>query len=413
MNLSCLKNQNRVRPAILRFSDLSIPVAGVPMEVTRTYDSRDKRVGDFGFGWTLGLKNIRVKKSGVLGLKWFEPVSQQFLPNYCVEPTGSHLVTVTFPGNKVLKFQASVTPHCQSVAPITSATLSFTPMPGTHGTLEVLGSADVQVEGSIPGPVDLIGTSGGVDIFNSSVFKFTAEDGTAFIIDQRAGLQSLSDPNGNTLTISAGGIIHSSGKSIVFNRDIAGRITSIVDPNGNSQFYNYDPNGDLISYTDNENNTSTFTYDANHRLLTIHDPRGIQPIRNDYDPDGRLISHTDGFGKVITYLNDIPNRTETVTDRLGHPTVFEYDDRGNVLRKTYARGGVTTFTYDANDNGLTETNALGKTTTYTYDANNHPRASSLGHSGGSILRSFPAGRWSHKVLHRFHRRVRLTIRTIV
>ncbi|HMG75196.1 MAG TPA: PKD domain-containing protein [Pyrinomonadaceae bacterium] len=353
------------------FTDLSIPVAGVPMEVTRTYDSRDKRIGDFGFGWTLGLHNIRVEKSSVIGLKWYETVSQEVFPNYCLEPVGSHAVTVTFPGGKVFKFQPNVAPHCQRNAPITSANISFTAMPGTVGKLEVIGSSDVQIDGSVPGPVNLIGFASGVDIFNSFVFKFTAEDGTAYIIDQRSGLQSLSDPNGNTLTIGAGGIVHSSGKSIVFNRDIVGRITSIVDPNGNSMTYGYDPNGDLVSYTDNENNTSTYTYDANHRLLTIHDPRGIQPIRNDYDPSGRLISHTDGFGKVITYLHDIPNRTETVTDRLGHPTVFEYDDRGNVLRKTDARGGVTSFTYDANDNVLTETNALGKTTTYTYDSNDH------------------------------------------
>jgi RHS repeat-associated protein len=353
------------------FTDLSIPVAGVPMEVTRTYDSRDKRVGDFGFGWTLGLHNIRVEKSSVLGLKWYETVSQEVFPNYCLEPVGSHTVTVTFPGGKVFKFQPSVEPHCQRTVPITTANISFTPMSGTVGRLEVIGSSDVQIDGSVPGPVNLIGFGGGVDIFNSFVFKFTAEDGTAYIIDQRTGLQSLADPNGNTLTIGAGGIVHSSGKSIVFNRDSFGRINSITDPNGNSQFYNYDANGDLVSYTDNENNTSTYSYDSNHRLLTIHDPRGIQPIRNDYDPDGRLISHTDGFGKVITYLHDIPSRTETVTDRLGHPTVFEYDERGNVLRKTDARGGVTSFTYDANDNVLTETNALGKTTTYSYDNNNH------------------------------------------
>src|SRR5207244_7122816 len=95
------------------------------------------------------------------------------------------------------------------------------------------------------------------------------EDGTAYIIDQRSGLQSLSDPNGNTLTIGAGRIVHSSGKSITFNRDSLGRITSITDPNANSQTYTYDANGDLVSYTDNQSNTSTYSYDANHRLLTI------------------------------------------------------------------------------------------------------------------------------------------------
>jgi len=351
------------------FSDLNIPVAGVPMEVTRTYDSRDKRVGAFGFGWTLGLHNIRLEKSGRLGFRWYETVSPELIPNYCLEATGSHLVTVTFPGGKVFKFQAAVTPHCQRFAPVTSGTLTFAPLPGTHGTLEVVGPADFQVEGSIPGPVNLIGFGGGVDIFNSTLFKFTAEDGSAFVIDQRAGLQSIKDTNNNTVTVSAGGIVHSNGKNITFNRDSLDRITAVIDPAGNAQTYSYNAAGDLVSYTDNENNTSTYTYDTTHRLLTIHDPRGIQPIRNDYDAEGRLISHTDGFGKVITYLHEIPGRVETITDRLGHQTQLEYDERGNVLSKTDARGGVTTFSYDGNDNVLTETNALGKTTTYTYDAN--------------------------------------------
>src|SRR5258706_400658 len=349
------------------FTDLNIPVASVPMDVTRTYDSRDKRVGDFGFGWSLGLHNIRLEKSGGLGFKWYETVSQELIPNYCLEATGSHLVTVTFPGGKVFKFQAAVTPHCQRFTAITSGTLTFIPLAGTHGTLEIVGSADFQIDGSVPGPVNLIGFGGGVDIFNSSLFKFTAEDGTAFVIDQRAGLQSIREPNNNTVTVSAGGIIHSNGKSITFNRDALGRISGVVDPAGNTQTYTYDAAGDLVSYTDNENNPSVYAYDANHRLRTIHDPRGIQPIRNDYDAAGRLIRHTDGFGKVIRYPHDIPGRVETITDRLGQHTRFEYDERGNVLSKTDARGGITSFTYDSNDNVLTETNALGKTTTNTYD----------------------------------------------
>ncbi|HSS19125.1 MAG TPA: PKD domain-containing protein [Pyrinomonadaceae bacterium] len=371
-SLSVIVERNlKVGNFTVSFTDLTVPVAGVPMEVTRTYDTRDKRVGDFGFGWTLGLHNIRVEKSSVLGLKWYETVSQEVFPNYCLEAVGSHVVTVTFPGGKVFKFQPTVTPQCQRITPITSANISFAPMTGTVGRLEVVGSSDVQIDGSVPGPVNLIGFGGGVDIFNSFVFKFTAEDGTAYLIDQRSGLQSIADQNGNTVTIGNGGILHSNGKSITFARDGFGRITSITDPNGNSMTYAYDLNGDLVSYTDNENNTSTYTYDANHRLLTIHDPRGIQPIRNDYDAGGRLISHTDGFGKVITYVHDIVGRVESVTDRLGHTMTLEYDERGNIVRKTDARGGVSTFTFDSNDNVLTETNPLNRTTTYTYDANNH------------------------------------------
>src|SRR5204863_3257531 len=114
-----------------------------------------------------------------------------------------------FPGGKIFKFEAAVSPHCQGFAEISGGTLTFKPLSGTHGTLEVVGSADFAVEGSKPGPVHLVSVNGGVDIFNSSLFKFTTEDGTAYIIDQRAGLQSLADTNNNTVTLSAGGIFHS------------------------------------------------------------------------------------------------------------------------------------------------------------------------------------------------------------
>ncbi len=356
------------------FTDLSIPVAGVPMEVTRTYDSRDKRVGDFGFGWTLGLHNIRVEKTGVVGLKWYETVSQEVFPNYCLEPIGSHAVTVTFPGGKVFKFQPNVAPHCQRNAPITSANITFTPMPGTVGKLETVGSSDVQIDGSVPGPVNLIGFGGGVDIFNSFVFKFTAQDGTAYIIDQRSGLQSLSDLNGNTLTIGAGGIAHSSGQSISFVRDGQGRITTITDPAQHSMHYQYDANGNLDTYTDADGNVTKFTYTQDHFLLTIQITSAdgtvtFNPASNSYG-NGRLKEQIDAFHKTISYDHDIANRRETITDRLGNQTVFEYDSAGNVVYVRNPEGGETRRSFDENGNVLTETNPQG-TSTFQYDANDN------------------------------------------
>jgi YD repeat-containing protein len=81
-----------------------------------------------------------------------------------------------------------------------------------------------------------------------------------FIIEQGVGVKSMTDLNGNTLTINSNGVIHSWGKSIVFNRDSEGRITQITDPAGQPMTYSYDANGDLISFSDRETNTSTFTY---------------------------------------------------------------------------------------------------------------------------------------------------------
>ena len=157
-SISVLVDKNfKVGQFQLAFSDMNVPVAGLPIEVIRGYDSRDKRVGDFGVGWQMSLRNARVEKTGVLGLGWHQTVSSGAIPTYCLEPSRPHKVTVAFGDGKVFKFLASTSIHCQQFVPVTSTQLTFTPQPGTHATLEVVGPTDVLVEslGSIPGPVRL------------------------------------------------------------------------------------------------------------------------------------------------------------------------------------------------------------------------------------------------------------------
>jgi hypothetical protein len=89
-------------------------------------------------------------------------------------------------------------------------------MPGTVGKLEIVGPAEFTVEDSIPGLVNMVGMSG-PDIFNASLFKFTAEDGTEYVIDQRMALQSIADTNNNFVTVSASGIAHSNGSTRTIN----------------------------------------------------------------------------------------------------------------------------------------------------------------------------------------------------
>lgn len=62
--------QMKIGNFTLSFTDLSVPVAGVPLEVVRSYDSRVKTKGDFGIGWTLDIKNMRVQESCVPGEYW-------------------------------------------------------------------------------------------------------------------------------------------------------------------------------------------------------------------------------------------------------------------------------------------------------------------------------------------------------
>lgn len=355
----------------LSFTDLSVPVAGLPIEVTRTYDSRDKRTGDFGVGWTLGMKNVRVEKSGVLGLNWEQTVTQGFLPTFCLEPTKAQLVTVTLPDGRVFKFQTALNSQCQLIAPYEFATVGFTQLtgsPGTHGArLVALDGTDVFVAGAAPGEVELLDADT-IDVYNPTRFQLTTAEGFVYVVDQKTGLQQMVDPNGNTVNVTANGLIHSTGKSIAFTRDTLGRITRITDPLGASMTYTYDANGDLVSFKDREDAETTFTYNSSHGLLAFKDPRGIEPARNEYDESGRLVRQIDASGKMMTYSHDLDGRREVITDRLGATIVLEYDAHGNVVRAIDAQGGITSRTYDTNDNLLSVISAHGDTVTYTYDA---------------------------------------------
>jgi RHS repeat-associated protein len=368
INLTALvEGEQKVGNFSISYSDLNIPVAGIPMEVLREYDSRDKRVGDFGVGWTLGLRNVRIEESGKVGLDWQGTVGGGFFPSYCAQPSKSHVVTVTVATGQVYKFEAVLSPQCSTLYPLRETTVSYRPMTGTNATLAPVGDPTLFVNGNFPGSVELLD----YNTFMAADFddyRLTLPTGEVMLINQRTGLKQLNDANGNTLTVNSNGITHSSGKSIAFTRDALGRITQITDPNGAKLFYAYDSRGDLVSFTDQENNNTTFAYNSAHGLLNIKDPRGIQPIRNEYDHTGRLIKHIDAFGKEIVYTHNPDSRMEVITDRQGRVTTIEYDQRGNVVRTTDPQGNVTSATYDSRSRKLSETNAAGKTTSYTYDA---------------------------------------------
>ncbi|HEV3470216.1 MAG TPA: RHS repeat-associated core domain-containing protein [Pyrinomonadaceae bacterium] len=354
----------------ISFEDLDVPVAGLPVQLLRTYDSRDKRVGDFGVGWTLSIRNVRLEKSVELGRHWRGIITPGTLPQYCLQPSRPNIVTITFPDDRVYKFQATTAKQCQAIYPIEFARFGFTPMPGTRGTLVPEAPVDILVDGGFPGPVELLDASDPqLRTYDPTVFRFTDENGTVYVIDQKAGVRSVADPNGNRLTINRDGITHSSGQRVAFTRDSAGRITRITDPSGNPMSYDYDAAGDLTAFRDRENNESKYSYDGDHYLLSYVDPRGVRPVRYDYDDAGRLTRLTDAFGKVVELTHDLGGRREVLADRLGRAVVNEYDERGRLSRTTDAAGGVTSRTFDARDNLLSETNAEGRTTSFTYDAN--------------------------------------------
>lgn len=378
-----VQGQAKVGIFTLSFTDLEVPLAGLPIQVIRTYDSRDKRAGDFGVGWTLDLKTVRLHENRVLGGDWQGVRSGGVLSRtYCIQETRRHVVTVTLPDGKALQFQPILMPQCQAFAPQQQVTLGFRPMPGTNATLAPATSPLLYPDGANPGEFNLVTDIADPAPYDPDQYVLTLQDGRQLRIDQQAGLQSVRDLNGNELTFSRDGISHSSGKSVTFSRDTQGRVTQVTDPNGGAIRYAYDGAGDLAHVTDQAGNTTSFTYNRNHDLLTIADPRGVQPIRNEYDESGRLVGHTDADGNRVAYTHDIGARQESVQDRLGHVTLYGYDLEGNVVSQTDALGHTTFYTYDVFGNKLSETDPLGHTTFYTYDERDNllTQTDPLGHT---------------------------------
>jgi RHS repeat-associated protein len=350
----------------ITFEDFSAPVAGIPVTVLRTYDTRQRNENlDFGFGWSIDYQNVRLQESRDIGFSWtLIEEDLGFFSQWCVRPNGDPTVTVRLPDGEVETFVARAEPECTQLVPTVDVNIVFEPVDGTDSTLEQTDFGIVRIVGN--NIVDLGAPGTPID---PDGYRLTTPEGLVFELDQAFGIRRITEPNGTSLTYTEGGIIHSQGFSLTFVRDGAGRITSINAPDGTSMSYGYDANGDLVSYTDQVQQTTTYTYKlgVEHYLEDIIDPRGIRVSRNEYDADGRLIAIIDADGNRIEYDHDIIGRTETIRDRRGNPTVYIYDDEGNVLLETNALGETITRTYDADRNVLSETNDLGQTTSWTYD----------------------------------------------
>ncbi len=356
----------------ITFEDLSIPVSGIPITVSRTYDTRQRhRHLDFGYGWSIDYQNVRVQESRTLGLGW-EIIERRSGPfgaffEFCVLPMGKPLVTVTLPGGQVESFEVRLKNECNDFIPVIDfLEFDFRAMEGTFSTL---------TENDFSGGMRLV-NGNLVENHTFSIiadptnYTLTTSEGFVYELDQNFGIRTVVDPNDNTLTYTRNGILHSNGMSVLFNRDVSGRITDIVDPAGNILSYEYDTAGDLVAFRDRADQVTQFTYLAGveHYLEDIIDPRGVRAIRNEYDEDGRLVAQIDADGNRIEFTHDIDGRLQIIRDRLGNATVYVYDERGNVLSETNALGETTLRTYDDFGNELTRTDALGNVSSSAYDS---------------------------------------------
>ncbi|EON91942.1 Rhs family protein [Marinobacter lipolyticus SM19] len=355
----------------ITLEDLSIPVAGIPIRVTRTYDSRQRfEALDFGQGWSIGYQDAKVEESRTLGSYWtvnqYKRGPLNLITDFCVEPLGAPVVTVTLPTGDVERFEVGASPSCNTYQVIKDVTLDFKPVGDTQSTLKALDDSSARYEG---GTLLETGTfSGPVD---PTRYLLTTQAGYAYTLNQDFGIEKVVDPNGHTLRYTNDGIFHSSGKAVTFQRDSNGRIKAITTPNGDQLSYLYDGDNNLVSSADAQGNATEYTYNRNHGLLDIIDPLGRTLVRNIYDESGRLIVQEDSDGNRTDFNHDIEGRQSVVTDRNGNTTLYYYDDRGNVTTKVDAAGHSWNYTYDERGNQLGQVDPLGNVTTASFDERNN------------------------------------------
>lgn len=353
------------------FNDLNLDVGGVPLTVTRTYDSRKKDIkGDFGYGWTLSYQNVNLQRNRPLGEQW--QLYQTGLLTFCIQPIGKRVVSIALADGKVHQFDVVASPNCDTGQVPSVFSLAFNPRPGTTSTLQALDAADLLYQG---GTV-LDSNTGGA--FDSMQYQLTTIDNYKYILTSSDNAQTfqvtqITDPNGETLTLTPQGATSSNGAALAFTRDAQGRITSVKDPAGRTVSYSYTAAGDLDSITSPTNQVSRNQYATvpatlAHLLTSYTDASGALQLRNVYDATGKLIAQYDALGnKVDLSQRDLTNHTQSVTDRNGNTSTYTFDDAGNITKTVDALGGVTTATFDSYANQLTTTDPLGRTTSTTYD----------------------------------------------
>ena len=232
----------------LSFTDLTVPVTGIPITLTRTYDTlTSSTTDDFGYGWRLEFRDTDLRTS----LR--PPSEEEQLLGYQSAFKDGTKVYITLPGGKreAFTFKPTIDPIFNLAAAFagTSEALVYRPKfvadKGVTSTLTVKDGRILHKAGSN----EYVGLNGGInynpaDVNFGRVYVLTTKEGIVYEIDGATGdLLTVTDTNGNKLTYTDAGIYSSTGQKITFGRDAQGRIASVNRPAGEQIHYVYNAQG--------------------------------------------------------------------------------------------------------------------------------------------------------------------------
>ncbi len=218
------------------------------------------------------------------------------------------------------------------------------------------------------------------------LYSITLRDRTVltFLSDPNNNLTSITDRNGNSVTLTLSGnkitqVTSPSGRYIQFTYDSASRITQATDNLGRSVQYFYDAtdaSGRLTRVTDAGGSSEQYGYDTANRMTTVTDPRGTVVVTNVYDSNGRVSQQTLSDGAVwqFAYTQNSSGGVAqtTVTDPRGLVRQDTFNTTGYLTQEVLAQGQPEQQTYGfvraANNQITSITDPLSRQTNLSYDS---------------------------------------------
>jgi hypothetical protein len=224
----------------------------------------------------------------------------------------------------------------------------------------------------------------GTLVKKGSSWLYTAVNNQRFTFDASGRLLEVLTATGRKSTLSYASseitVTGDTGSMLTFKEDAQHQPISLVAP-GLKIDYSYNTTGHLtklIRSRSGQTEQRLFHYEdgRNASLLTgITDERGVRFATWAYDDQGRAISsqHSGGAGLTQVAYND--DGSSTVINELGKSTIYRYQQIGGVKRVTSIERepsancpeSNSTYTYNERGQVLTKTDAKGLVTAFIYD----------------------------------------------
>ncbi|TCC08600.1 DUF6531 domain-containing protein [Kribbella soli] len=373
-------------------TDASVTALGVPLAVTRTYNSNDGSTGTLGAGWRASYSDrLELSPAGAryLASDGREIGFTRRGTGFAVEP-GAARFTLARSGSTYLltsvdqvRMQFSAAGDLQAIRDRNGQGVTIGRVSGRVQAV-ANGRRSLSYDYNEQGQIASVRLSGpGVA---PRTVRYEYADGRLVGVTSPGGIRTRYEYSGGRLTSETVG--DAAKPAYVTEYDADGRVvaqtdgkggrstwswetegirgtSTMTDPTGGKWINEYERNW-LIRQTDPTGATATFHYDAKGNLIRVFDSLG-HGARHEYDALGRVVASTDAVGGVTRRTYNTRNDVVATVDPLGRRTTYTYDVRGNLIGTVYA-GRTSSVSYDARGLVTASRDALGRVVRYAYSA---------------------------------------------